>query len=214
MKIGVIIPDKGDRPAFLKHCLDMMERQTIPPDFIRVVSEDSGIPGVDISWRYKKGIESIFNQSGCDVAFLIENDDWYKNTYIETMLTRWSIAGKPDLFGIATSVYYHIKLKKYKALMHPNRSSAFSTMVTPAVLGREFCADNEAFFDLYLWKSGLLKQTFVPSQQICLGIKHGSGLCGGKGHQESFPYDKDDHDSSYLKSVIDTKSFNFYESQK
>ena len=214
LKIGVIIPDKNDRPGFLAHCLDMMERQSIQPDHICLVNENSGIDGCDITWRYKKGFERIFNQYDCDVCFMIENDDWYRNDYIEQMLKKWEQLSRPDLLGIGTSVYYHIGLKKYKQLIHPVRSSAFCSMVTSEVLKHEFCADTEAFFDVYLWKSKMKKAAFIPSEQICLGIKHGIGSCGGKGHLLSFPYDKDDKDFVYLNSVIDKKSFNFYEGKQ
>lgn len=213
VKIGILIPDKGDRKLFLNHCIDMMERQSIAPDVILVLNEDSGIAGCDISWRYKTGFKKIFSQYDCDVCFLIENDDWYKDNYIEKMLEAWDNAGQPELFGIETSIYYHIGIKKYKKLIHPKRASAFCTMVTKEVLDHSFCSDTEAFFDIHLWKSCMTKAVFIPNEELCLGIKHGIGSCGGKGHLESFPYDKDDRDSEYLKKIIDTKSFNFYGKQ-
>lgn len=210
MLVGVVIPDKKDRPMFLKHCLDMLERQTIAPDFICVMDADSQIVECDITWRYRNGFEIIFDKYDCDVCFLIENDDWYKDNYIEQMLKYWSSAGKPDLFGVGITTYYHIGLRKYKKLLHQNRASAFSSMVTKKIMDVPFCKDTEAFLDMHLWKQDIFKGTFIPDQQICLGIKHGQGLCGGKGHNKDFPFDNDDKALSYISKIIDIKSLNFY----
>ncbi|CAB4152372.1 hypothetical protein UFOVP606_7 [uncultured Caudovirales phage] len=210
MIIGVVIPDTNNRPMFLKHCLDMMERQTIAPDYIRVVNESSGIPNTDTTYRYRKGLDTIFNQYDCDVCFFIENDNWYKNTYIEEMLKAWELAGKPNLFGQSTTIYYHLGLRKFKRMSHPYRAAMFSSMVTKDILNVPLCADTEVFIDKYLWKQNIFKATFISDKTICLGIKHEKDSCASVSNSNNFPYDIDDSDLKYLKSVVDLKSLMLY----
>lgn len=214
MKIGVVVPDKCDRPEFLKHCLFLLGKQTVKPDVIHVIDKDFGIKGVDITARYKFGLKKVFEDDDCDVCFFIENDDWYSENYIETMLYLWDAHNRPSLFGLETSVYYHIGLKKYNKMFHAGRASAFSTMCTFEILKCNFPNDTDVFFDIALWKTSLSKKTVVPHKEICLGIKHGEGLCGGRAHSSVFPYKNNDIDMDYLKSIVDKESFEFYESRK
>jgi len=200
MKIGLAIPTRGDRNIFLSKCLQMMNNQTRKADLIHVVSEAPKSEDKDITYRYKKAFKYLFKQ-GCDVVFLIEDDDFYSEEYIETMLTEWIQAGKPDVFGTDSTTYYHLNRRKYKTMKHVNRSSAFSTMVTKEVMNIDFPKDNEPFLDMEIWKQ-LNGKTFAPANQICLGIKHGVGLSGGRGHNENFPYDFEDENLGFLKSVV------------
>lgn len=200
MKIGIAIPTRGDRSLFLSRCLEMMENQTRKADLIHIVSEAPKSEDKDITYRYKKAFNKLF-ADGCDVVFLIEDDDYYSEIYIETMFNEWVKAGKPEVFGTDSTTYYHLNRKCYKVMQHKNRSSAFSTMVTNAVLNIDFPKDNEPFLDLEIWKQ-LNGKTFTDSNNICMGIKHGVGLLGGKGHNESFPYEKQDNNHEFLKSVV------------
>jgi hypothetical protein len=198
--IGAVIPTRGDRSIFLSRCLEMMYSQTMTIDLIHVVSEAPKSEEKDITYRYKKGFEYLFKE-GCEVVFLIEDDDFYAPNYIETMFHHWKLNGKPEAFGLGSTTYYHLQRKMYTTMMHPNRSSAFSTMVTEAVLDMDFPADNEPFLDLEIWKQ-LDGKTFYVPKPICLGIKHGVGACGGRGHLDEFPYKEQDPDSEFLLEVV------------
>lgn len=189
----------------------MLDKQTLKPDLIRIINHDLGLDGCDISVRYQMGLKEIFEQYECDVCFLIENDDWYRNDYIERMMSEWYDFGRPDLFGLGTTVYYHIGLNKYKKMSHQGRASAFSTMCTKEILNCAPAKSFDPFFDMHIWKQPINKATFDCGEQICLGIKHGEGSCGGKAHQSNFPYTDNDIDLSYLKSIVDEESFKFYE---
>jgi len=85
MKIGILIPDKNDRPKFLQHSLFLLSQQTIQPDFVEVVNFESGLV-YDLNLRYRVGIESLKNK-GADVIFFWENDDYYSPIYLEVMLS-------------------------------------------------------------------------------------------------------------------------------
>lgn len=212
MKIGIVIPDKKDRPLFLNHCLRMMKNQTLKADVIRIVNDDSCIDGCDITWRYKKGLTELFEDEKCDVVLKIENDDWYADVYIESMINMWMDYGMPAIFGLDTTTYYHIGLRKYKVMKHEGRSSAFCTLVTKEVLNINWCKDTEPFFDLHLWKQPISKIAVSSPLCICIGIKHGHGLCGGKAHRKEFPYPESDHDLSFLSRIVDKESLEFYKS--
>lgn len=225
MKIGVIIPDRNDRPRMLENCLRMIKAQTVQPDIIELVNDNPltfdadgyhcpSKPGVpDITWRYRTGYDRLRNK-GVDVIFLIENDDWYATTYIETMLAEWNDAGRPQLFGTDYTIYYHIKLFYYFIFRHQIRSSAMSTMIK-ADLDFPWCPDHEVYTDMHLWtKTVLNKKVFHPKKTICAGIKHGEGFCGGRMHKDRLDrYTKNgisDVNKEYLRSFMDADSFNFY----
>lgn len=211
--IGVLIPDRNDRPLFLEHCLYMLSQQTLQPHHIEIVNDEPLSSAIDITYRYRIGCERLFAKA-CDRVLFIENDDWYRNDYIDLMNDLWKVNMKPDIFGLGKTTYYHIGTNKYTTMVHSRRASAFATMVTPAIMYHDFGKDSEPFFDIHLWKMPLKKITFFHTGNICLGIKHGKGSCGGKAHSKAFPYDNNDSDLSYLKSIVDEVSFKFYTSIK
>lgn len=220
MKIGIIIPDKNDRPQFTANCLRMIEAQTIKPHIIEHVKEEvininkDGYHDplkCDITLRYRIGYDKLRNK-GLDAILLIENDDWYAPDYIEKMLAAWKLHGYTDIFGTNYTIYYHAKLFSYFQMNHHTRSSAMSTLLKPD-LDFKWCRDDEPFTDLHLWKV-LKGVTFKPDTHICMGFKHGMGACGGKFHTTKlYRYDQSgtkDADKSFLKSVLDKPSFEFY----
>lgn len=202
--IGAVIPTRGDRSVFLNKCFEMVDYQTTPIDTICVVNEKPKSEEKDITYRYRKGLEKLFSR-GCEVVFLIEDDDWYSRTYAQTMYSKWLQFGKPQIFGVGETIYYHLNKRSHSKMIHPLRSSAFSTMVTKDVLNIDWPADNESFLDLELWKQ-LNGKTFIPFSPICMGIKHGMGVCGGRAHGNDFRYQHQDSDFSYLKKITGPES--------
>lgn len=213
LRVGVCIPDRGDRPLFLERCLSMMDSQTRKPDFIRVVSED--VPatknGIDITRRYAIGFKELFLHNGCDVVFCIESDDWYSDKYISTMLKAWENNGKPQVFGLEYSIYYNIVSCRYSKFKHKKRSSMMSTMVTSAVLDHKFDFENQ-YLDFKLWTDRkFTRKTFVNrGNPIAIGIKHGHGLVGGTGHDKDWDrFEKVDKGYSELAQTVGDK-ISFY----
>jgi len=185
MRIAVIIPDRNDRPAFLEKCLDMMNKQTIRPNVLILQNYEAESDKPDITQRYRRGYEMVLPELNVDVIFFIENDDYYKPDYIETMLSMWELNGKPDIFGTAYTVYYHIGLRKYFTFHHPERASMMNTMIKPN-LKINWPPDHESFTDMHLWTRpdcfNGSRKTFTPNAILSIGIKHGVGLCGGRQH--------------------------------
>lgn len=208
MKIGVIIPDRGDRPRFMKHCNWLLSQQTIQPDEVYRVNETPRSDVCDITYRYRKGYE-YFRNKGFDIIFLIENDDWYSPNYIEKQLATWKNAGKPDLFGMRETEYYHIKHFAHFTFHHEQRSSAMNTLIKPDLIF-PWCDDDYEYTDVWLY-SQLNYKLWLPESPICIGIKHGTGMTGGKCHDDDLDmYRNRDTDKSWLKNHTDSASFQFY----
>ncbi len=208
MKIGIIIPTRNNRKELLQNCLRLIDNQTIKPSHIELVDDAPISEKCDITWRYKLGYERLRGM-GLDVIFLMEDDDYYSPTYLETMVNAWVKNGKPNLIGTDYTIYYHIGLFAWFTFYHGSRSSAMSTGIKPD-LEFNWCVDHEPFTDIYLWKTlhGII---FKPEKNICLGIKHGTTMTGGKSHIDNFHrYINKDQQKTFLKTNTDEESFNFY----
>ena len=205
MKVGVIISDRNDRTKLLYHCLKMMDKQTMQPTFIEVVNFEHYNDNFDLTERVRKGFDKL--KSLCDCVLIIENDDYYSENYIETMVNKWIELGKPDLLGTDYTYYYHIFKKQYRKLIHKGRASLMNTLINTK-LNINWCDDNDVFLDLHLWNKHNGK-TFTPENLISVGIKHGIGLCGGSGHNRMVLTENDEN-YKVLKSLVDKESFNFY----
>lgn len=214
--IAILIPDRGDRPEFLKNCLRMMENQTLQPSFVLVVGHKPTSDSCDITQRYKQGYEFLSKEkyeNKFEVIALIENDDYYAPDYLETMYKGWIKANKPDIYGLNHTIYYHIKEKAFFTMHHQSRSSAMNTLIKPN-LDFFWCRDDEPYTDIHLWHT--IENKFIEQnlkKEICIGMKHGVGLTGGGSHTSGLHrFTNKDHDHKFLKLVMndDHESFDFY----
>jgi hypothetical protein len=215
MRIGIIIPDRGDRPDFLKHCLWLLSQQTMQPCEIALMNYPPESQQKDITQRYRRGYEKL-SKLDLDIITFWENDDYYAPNYLETMVNKWIELGKPDLCGINQTIYYNLNVNAYMTMRHTQRSCAATTLIKPN-LSFNWCPDYEPYTDTYLWMvTGLKGVTFTPPPNLFLSIKHGIGLTGGESHttrlhryKSEFNGTPDDN-REFLKSVVDSKSFEFY----
>lgn len=209
MKIGIIIPDRSDRPKFLENCLRMLENQTVAAEIVELVNDFPQSDAIDISWRYKTGYERLQNH-GLDVIALWENDDWYAPDYLETMIKNWHEFGKPPIFGTNYTIYYHLKLKKYYTMYHEQRSSAMNTLIVPNLSIQWPGNMADPYTDLHLWMVQKFKGlVFKPKKIISVGMKHGQGMVGGFGHIDQLDR-YINPDNGFLQNTLDEESFNFY----
>ena len=221
MKIGVLIPSRGDRTKFLNHAKWLLDQQTRKPDEILIVDYPPKSNDYDITPRYRYGCQELFNR-GCDIVFFWEDDDWYSSEYIEFMLNSWIDAGKPKIFGIGYTYYYHILVNKYRKFTHSHKSSACCSMVTNEILRISYPKDNDPFLDTAMWKQlsphpHVPLCTVSPEKIYHLGMKHGIGLSGGAKHHDKNGYNRnffDDSNLNLLKKNIDEKSLTFYNTFK
>lgn len=203
VSVGVIVPTRNNRPEFLKQCRKYIARQTYPVKQVVVVDYPQKTLPHDLAERYQYGFSQIIH---CDVVFLIEDDDWYRADYIERMVERWEFHGKPDIYGISDSLYYHLFSQRFWHSEHPGRASAYSTMIKAnAVI--DWARLDPLWMDIGIWEQlkGVAEQ--LP-HRIAVGIKHGIGDCGGVGHYAGFYERRDprgishDHDFAQLKEWI------------
>lgn len=181
MKIDCVIPTRGDRSDFVDFAVKQLENQTLKPDFIEIVDHPPDTSKVDLASRYEIGIERRLN-AGADVIFFIEDDDFYFSNYIETMVQMWIAAGKPSLFGLSSTTYYHLGVRMFGTMKHEGRSSMFCSMITKNFNMSNWPKDPDPFVDLKIWKGTKDKKAVQVLSDICLGIKHGCGKCGGSMH--------------------------------
>lgn len=203
MKIGVLIPTRGDRPRFIAHAKKMLLRQTRLPDFIEIVDDEAEDKSkIDITWRYRIGCERLFAK-GADVVICWEDDDWYHRRYIELMVSGWWKAGKPTMFGINKTLYYNIHTQKYLEIPTGNRASMMSTLLGRDIFKLEWPGDNEPYLDWQLWRQRNGTVSEVRATWLAVGIKHGTGLCGGAGHDPNWKrYNGHDNNYEMLRKII------------
>ncbi len=212
MKLALLIPHRNDRPRFLSHLQYMLSRQTMQPEIIHYVDYEPESHQKDITQRYRRGYDYLRNED-LDAILLMEVDDYYAPNYIETTVNAWIEAGKPDLFGQRSTIYYHLKQRGYFTMYHEQRSSAMSTLIRPD-LTFPWCPDSEPYTDVWLF-SKLKYALFQPISPICIGIKHGDGLTGGGSHVDRLeryrkpPATRDDS-MAWLLDHVDPISFEFY----
>jgi hypothetical protein len=214
MTIGVIIPTRGNRPVFLHQAKCLLASQTLKPQHVDIVDHPAEGDVIDVAQRYKIGFEKLFAK-GCDLVICWEDDDWYAPIYIEIMVNKWILYGKPDLFGIGSTIYYHLISQRYLELCHPNRASMFSTAVTKKVLDLDISKSNE-YLDDFLWvkmRGKITARTYLipkSNKPICIGMKHGSTLVAGGAHEpDSKYYTKHDFNYDLLRPILGP-DFNFY----
>jgi hypothetical protein len=201
-RFAVIIPDRNDRPELIQHCLNQLSRMTIKPDKIFHVNWPPISAHIDLCERVYDAVMRA-KEFGIDLVFIIENDDYYPANYFERFGDL-----NADFFGDDLTYYYHLKTRQYKSMYHPGRSSLFTTGFRISALGN-FQWGGDVFLDMRLWehaKKNKLKKMFVNTGAI--GIKHGIGKCGGKGHRMKMQ-NCDTH-MSWLKSRVDPESYLFY----
>jgi glycosyltransferase involved in cell wall biosynthesis len=178
----------------------------LKPDRICIMEYPPESGSCDITQRYRRGYDHLRGKD-LDVIALMEDDDWYSPEYLDFMIAKWQEHGKPDIFGTAYTIYYHIKLGAYFTMYHQDRASAMNTLIKPD-LDINWPVDHEPFTDTHLW--GTIKgSVFMPEKVIAVGMKHGIGLCGGRSHVDKL-HRYTQKDEGFLKQTLDEESYKFY----
>jgi hypothetical protein len=212
IKIALITPDRGDRPEFLDHCRWQMQRQTIKGAKHFIIGEP-GIDGVvDIVPRVKKGIK-LASEEGFDHCFIIENDDYYPDNYLEKML--YHFRDETGLLGICETIYYSLQLQGWMLFSHPGRASLFCTAFRISSLQNYAWPDDQLlYFDRHLWMHKC-KKSLIALGHPPIGIKHGNGFCPGNYHNgivngKPARNMKVDTSMQWLRKRTRPESFKFY----
>lgn len=175
MKIGVIIPTKN-RFVFLEQAKKMLKEQTLQPDQVEIVDDESPYKDYDIGWRYKLGIERT---KDCDFVVFWEDDDYYTTKHIETLF-KYYLKDKSGLIGCNKTIFYHLKINRMVVIDHPIHASMFCMGMGARRKIFKRIDDQERFIDLFLTKN--CKGIYI-NDITAIGIKHGIGEVGMKaGH--------------------------------
>lgn len=207
MKFAIIIPDRGDRPDFLNHCMWQVGRFSLKPTHVFCINYAPQSENADLVQRIRVGVERAMAEA-IDLVFIIENDDSYPADYFNRFQPHFE---KYEFFGDDRTTYYNLRNKTYRTWHHPNRASLFTTGFKISALNNfSWPDDDELFLDIKLWQYARhRKKKFVDTGAV--GIKHGLGKTGGKGHYMRF---KDvDVDWRFLQSKVNG-SLDFYKNIK
>lgn len=210
-QFAIIVPDRGDRTQLREWCEHQVKQFhaeghmfTVYVDFVPVNSRH------DLIARIYQGID-VVKSKGIDLVFIVENDDFYPKDYLSKM-------GNPedfDFIGCEHSYYYNLSNLTWQRFDHSHRSSLFNTGFRISAMDgfpwERLIRQNDVFLDIEIWKwarkRNRRKIKFVESTGS-IGIKHGIGLCGGKGHRMDML--NKDPEMEWLKARIDADSFEFY----
>lgn len=197
---------RGDRPQFLEFCKHQLSRMYVKPDHSYFIDYPPIGTDFDLVARVRKGIE-LAKADGFDRCFIVEDDDYYPPDY-------FLLTPSADFIGDDHTIYYHLGNRTWQEWSHPRRASLFTTGFNISTLeGFQWLPDNERFLDISLWNYATReKKTVFWRQSKAVGIKHGIGLCGGRGHIQRNKYQ--DQDLAWLKAHVDTEAFTFYSTLK
>jgi hypothetical protein len=215
MKTAVVTPHHDSRRGvFLERLKHYMAAQTMQPHLWIVVDQSlmPWQPGTkDLTARVRLGCK-MAKEAGCDAVLIMEDDDWYSPDYISTMVGLWQRYGKPEVFGIGFTLYFHIRASKYWMSAHHGRASLMSTLIRLDALERfKWPADDYVWLDIDLWKQ-LRGRTADIKPMITVGIKHGIGDTGGVGHNTGFSKYSPDPAWMQLKTALSNEDIQFYKS--
>lgn len=211
MSILLLTPDRSDRPELLAHCKWQVSRFVSSFAEHLIVDYPAKNQNPDIKERIRAGYEHA-KVMGYDFVAVIENDDFYTSTYLHSILLRTS---DTDFIGSEFTFYYNLRNRTWERTVHPNHSSLFCTAFrVSAMKDFKWSKAHKVFLDLDIWRyarNPKFRRTFIDTGAI--GIKgHGYGLAGGKGHVQKFK--NLDPDLLWLKSRVDSTSFEFYSNLK
>lgn len=213
MNFCTITPTRGDRTELLANCKRQLARMNTRPTasfFIDYPPRQPGHP--DLTERIMEGVKRA-QAAGFDWVFIVEDDDYYPADYFDLDLGHLSSKGA-KFIGEYSTIYYNLRNKTYMRWQHPRHSSLFTTGFRISAL-QDFGwpAGDHVFLDVTLWKYIVNLTKNLPGKHIretgAVGIKHGIGLCGGKGHRQR-NNNEDTVQMHWLREHTDAESFKFY----
>lgn len=205
-KICCITPDRGDRPELFQFAIKQINRMGMG-NSCYLMNEKPKSEMIDLVPRIREGIE-MAKRDGFEWAFILENDDFYPQFYMDFVS---NFTENSDFIGFSNTWYFNLKNLSYELLEHPGRSSLFCTGFRIDALDRfVWPKDNTAFLDVKLWEYASLcnKRIELFDAPIAIGMKHGLGMCGGKGHRMILK--NRDPEMEWLNSQMPYEDFEFY----
>lgn len=208
--IATLTPDRGDRPEFMDFCnkqLSHMKSTKLIVDYKPFSSQ------FDLVSRVRKGIE-MAKELGIDKIVMVESDDFYPSDYLH-----YFDFDKYDFIGWGNTTYYNIRQRTWQRNYHGGPDGHSSLCATgfriSALEGFKWPADDNLWLDIAIWKfarqRGIRVKLFETDCPV-IGIKHGVGRFGGKGHVIQLK--NRDPELKHLKTLVSPEAFEFYSNLK
>lgn len=195
----------GGRPELFKLLEKFVARQTYKGPMSWLVVDDCQPATVcTMGQHYIKGprtwepgvntqrfnMEAALSAVAGQYVFILEDDDYYRPTYIDTMLRHLQ---QSDAVGVGNAKYYHVGVPGYKYLrnyVHAALSmTAFNVKLLPIL--KAAVNSGEFYFDAYFWRRVMDTResfTIINNTNISVGFK---GLPGRSGLTHSHREKKD-----------------------
>lgn len=212
----VLITPTGARAEQVNICASLMARQTYKGAVLWVIVDDAEPRTTDDliinpAWEVLKvyprppwqvgqntqgrnlaaGVQAMISKVDLrevEAIFIIEDDDYYKPIYLETMVEK--LAGY-DAAGEQCTIYYNVKYRCWLRNLNYDWSSLFQTAFTPAALPLFNQIYGHRFIDCKFFPLVRRKNLFLGGD-FSIGIKGQAGRAGiGMGHDMLVSYVQD-----------------------
>lgn len=209
MRIGVVIPTRGDRPDLMKRSLYYLDRQSITPDRLEIVNHKPFTGDCDITQRFRYGITKLYKD--VDIIIMWEDDDWYIEDFIAKTVELWEMNPHCEMIGFSGHLYYNINSQIYSRF----RGGVIPPMATTSIASSyvdkmSWPTDTTASTDLYIWRKCNKYFRYGQEDKFWhIGIKHGIGKTVTSSHSRLTG--TKDIDFEYLRANISAEDFLFYE---
>jgi hypothetical protein len=204
MCIALITPT-GGRLAQFKLCQLFMQRQTYAGKVLWVIVDDCWPTTTDVvseefkeNWVIRKiypkpvwkagmntqgrNIEAgmnIVKQYDVEAIFIIEDDDYYRSVYLESMMSRFQ---NFDVIGERNTVYYNVYFRGFVTNDNIKHASLFQVAFTPKALPIFELCYAQKFID-FVFFSMAKNVNLFNAGNLAIGIKGIKGRPGiGAGH--------------------------------
>jgi hypothetical protein len=223
-----IITPTGDRPEAFELTRKWIFKQTKQPDQWLVI-DDGKVPlpvhlrngleyvrrvpqeneGHTLTLNMRKSLTYIKG----DIILIVEDDDWYGPTYVETMS---NLLNNYDLVGERFARYYYLPAMKYRRIGNDRHASFCQTGFTRKLLPLfESCLPGDPYIDARLWASVisgsyLITDTEDAKKLHCSfkGLKGRHGI--GTGHNENARYYNTDVGLEFLVKWVGEENARIY----
>lgn len=210
-----LLTPTGARQAAFTRCEYYMSRQTYKGKIQWVVIDDADPPTkCTMGQEYHRGpirwapeintqrpnMDEALKHVQGDVIFIIEDDDYYAPTYLETMMTFLEFT---EIVGIGNTYYYSVLSPGFKMMKNYGHASLCQTAVRKSLMPLLYQAvhSGEKYFDIDLWKKIQLKEIpmlIYSNSGISVGMKGLPGREGiGVGHNHRDYY----YDAGHKKLI-------------
>lgn len=205
-KITLITPTGGRGESF-SLCERWMRNQTIWSDEIQWLLIDDCTPRTEFSLgqeyhrgpkEWKSGINTqrlnmdlALTKVKGDYIFIIEDDDYYAPTYLETML---DLLKHFNVVGEGNAKYYSLTVPGYKEMRNQSHASLCQTALRKEQLPLLESAVNsgEIYFDIVFWSNVAdenISSCLFYDKNLAVGVKGMPGRFGiGVGHKQKDYY--------------------------